>query len=140
MEKPIKLVLALALITIVSCQAQKLTLAPSFCQPGLEISSPIGCIKSCEGPEFENCPQIFPLLYKPSFCAYLQGGGWRSYTFECRGCLANDVVGITDGACNCRQLGCPDGQQCSNGICIPEAPEITCANILCSPGFECIDA
>ena len=86
------------------------------CYP--EVTSPAGCILSCDDPSFDNCPDTFIEIYNPSFCAWTTEGTWVNYTFACQACQNSQVLGILQGACSCNNIVCPAGQTCTDGTCI----------------------
>ena len=73
---------------------------PSRCKVN-EILTPLGCWNSCADPRFKQCPNIFPAIYRPEFCAYTKDGRYISETFECQACQRKEAFGIRKGTCSC---------------------------------------
>lgn len=82
------------------------TSPPVICLPG-QILSITGCINSCDAPKYDNCPDIFPALYNPSFCAWSNKGEWVNFTYECQACTTPGILGVKDGACPDVDIGEP---------------------------------
>lgn len=132
--------------------------SPSSCNPVTEVFSPAGCINSCSDPRFDDCPDVFPLLYAPNFCAWTLEGKWSNYTFDCQACQNPSVIGVINGPCTCDVISCLEGQVCINGDCFAEdgscsadedCPSINdacidgkcvdqCIFAKCSVGYKCI--
>ena len=102
-----------------------------------QYRTPSGCWSSCSSPQYNQCGDIFPTLYNPSFCAYTIDGRYVNYTFECQACKSTAVVAVRSGACDCSFVKCGPYQQCQNGQCIDSVstnPVDLCLNVQCSAG------
>lgn len=103
-----------------------------------------GCLKLCTHPDFNNCPNVFPALWNPSFCALLRNGQWRSYTYACQACKDSSVIGVKEGKCSCQVEPCPSGQSCISGNCssTPQPPQPpspgNCGIVPCGQGYQCV--
>lgn len=103
-----------------------------------------GCLKLCTHPDFNNCPNVFPALWNPSFCALLRNGQWRSYTYACQACKDSSVIGVKVGKCSCQVEPCPSGQSCISGTCssTPQPPQPpspgNCGIVPCGQGYQCV--
>ncbi len=110
-----------------------------ICGPN-QYKTPSGCWNSCSGPQYSACGDIFPALYKPSFCAYTNDGKYVSYTYECQACKAKNVLAVRNEACSCSFIKCGSKETCQNGQCVsqtPVQPIDKCALIKCGFGTVC---
>lgn len=96
MPNPIKLLLPIVFICSVAYSGGVLPLCP------VNHIWNNGCVKLCTHPDFNQCGNVFPGLYNPSYCALLRSGKWKSETFECAACQNPQVIGVKAGKCSCQ--------------------------------------
>ena len=107
-----------------------------------EVSSPAGCILSCDDERFDDCPNSFIQIFNPQFCGWTRDQEWRNFTFACQACTTEGVLGILEGQCSCDNIKCLEGQECFEGRCIAEAEcedDGDCSEGFFCSGGQCVD-
>lgn len=103
-----------------------------------QYQTPSGCWNSCSDPKFSSCPDFFPALYKPSFCAFTKEGKYVNHTYECQACKNTEIVAVRNEPCSCDFLKCGLNEVCQDGQCVEQTPiDFIQCRIACSPGFVC---
>ena len=80
--------------------------------------TPSGCWNSCSDPKFKQCPDVFPAIFNPQFCAYTKEGQYVSQTFECQACQGSNAFAVRNGACTCDIIKCGTDEVCQDGKCV----------------------
>ena len=130
----IPLSLLFLLIGLSSCEGYGSNLTPTYpvnpyCPDQTQLYE--GCFRKCSHPDYDDCPDFYPLIYDPKFCGFYADGSYRSHTFACQACKGG-ALAVTDGRCSCHLEPCPPGEKCEQNVCVPDR----CAN--CKLGETCL--